>query len=374
MKKPNFDHSQIMTPTLVLDEAKARKNLKSMAAKAAAQHIRFRPHFKTHQSAQIGEWFREEGVESITVSSLGMAEYFAAHGWQDILVAFPANLREMSTINDLAAQVRLGLLVESREVVSRLDQELTGKVDIWIKIDTGAHRTGMNASDAEAVKSLAIDVSASGKMRLCGLLTHAGQTYHTHSTGEIKALYAESCCLMVGLKQELEKLGVAGLELSVGDTPGCWLSEDLGEVDEIRPGNFIFFDAMMMDFGVCAPEEIALAEACPVAALHPERGEAVIYGGAVHLSKDAVERDGSPVYGYVAFPQGDGWVFDGRGNYVRALSQEHGVVCLEKKHLDDLKVGDLLFILPAHSCLAVDALGEYLDLHGRRISTMLSCP
>ena len=376
-----FDLSQIQTPTLVLDEGQARKNIKRMATKAAAQRIRFRPHFKTHQSAQVGEWFRDEGVECITVSSLTMAQYFAERGWRDILVAFPVNLHEMDAINTLAKRVRLGLLVETREVAASLDKELQAPVDIWIKIDTGLHRTGIDVMDVEAVLALVNLINVCEKFNLRGLLTHAGQTYHANSTDEIKAMYAGSCRSMLALKHQLEKEGVPGLEISVGDTPGCWLSEDLGEVDEIRPGNFIFFDAMMMDLGVCVPEDVALAVACPVVALHPERGEAVVYGGAVHLSKDVIERDGTHIYGYVAFPQENrrengkenGWSFEGRKNYVRALSQEHGVVCLEKTRLDQLKAGDLLYILPAHSCLAVDALGEYRDTQGVRITTMLSC-
>jgi D-serine deaminase-like pyridoxal phosphate-dependent protein len=73
-----LDTSTIATPTLLLDEGRARRNLDGMAARAARAGVRFRPHFKTHQSARIGEWFREAGVHSITVSSVRMAAYFAA--------------------------------------------------------------------------------------------------------------------------------------------------------------------------------------------------------------------------------------------------------------------------------------------------------
>src|SRR6476620_10300974 len=90
---------QITRPTLLLDEARCRRNIERMASKARRSNVRFRPHFKTHQSAQIGEWFREAGVNAITVSSVKMAEYFASHGWDDITIAFPANWREIEAIN-----------------------------------------------------------------------------------------------------------------------------------------------------------------------------------------------------------------------------------------------------------------------------------
>ena len=182
----------IQTPTLVLNETRARRNLKRMAAKAAAQQIRFRPHFKTHQSAEIGEWFRTEGITAITVSSMSMAAYFAGHGWNDILVAFPVNLREMDAICNLATKVRLGLLVESTWSVDRLAAALQTPVDIWIKIDSGMHRAGLDVKDSGDVFALAQAVRQHPQMRLRGLLTHAGQTYHAHSPEEIRRMYTGS--------------------------------------------------------------------------------------------------------------------------------------------------------------------------------------
>ena len=88
-----------------------------MAGKAHANRLVFRPHFKTHQSHLIGQWFREEGVTKITASSLSMAAYFAEDGWDDITVAFPVNIREMDTINELArvsAVIRTSLRMPDR--------------------------------------------------------------------------------------------------------------------------------------------------------------------------------------------------------------------------------------------------------------------
>ncbi len=363
---------RIEKPTLVLDERKAHANLKRMAAKAAAAGVRFRPHFKTHQSALIGEWFREEGVTAITVSSLSMAEYFAGHGWDDILVAFPVNVRELAAINHMAGRVRLGLLLESIGSVNALQAGLTAPVDVWIKIDTGLHRAGLDVNDVEAVRVVAEEVVRSPRLRLRGLLTHAGQTYHAHSQVEIREMYAQSCCGLAHLRQALASSRLGNLEISVGDSPGCTLSDDLGEVDEIRPGNFIFFDSMMFDLGVCTPQEIAVVVACPVVALHAQRLEAVVYGGAIHLSKESLQRDCQSFYGYAALPDENGWRFIGRENHVLALSQEHGVIQLTQEYFSRLKVGDLLCVLPVHSCLAVDALGIYLTLQGEKITTMLS--
>jgi len=365
---------QIKTPTLVLDKHRAQANLRRMSAKADAQGLRFRPHFKTHQSAEIGEWFRAEGVTAITVSSMRMAAYFAAHGWDDILVAFPVNLREMEAIRTLAAQVHLGLLVESLESIERLAADLPQSVDIWIKIDSGMHRAGLDVGDSDAVFALAQTVLEHKNFTLRGLLTHAGQTYHAHYPEEIRQMYAGSVQAMNVLRGELENRLDMKLEISAGDTPGCTLCADLGPVDELRPGNFIFFDAMMHDLGVCAWEDVAVAVACPIVALHPARSEAVIYGGSIHLSKELIEADGRGFYGYAAFPSAHGWQPADAHSQVVSLSQEHGIVRLAPRDFERLQIGDLLYVLPVHSCLVVDALKNYRCLDGRQIETLNSCP
>jgi len=94
---------KIEKPTLLLDESTARKNICRMAGHARDAGVAFRPHFKTHQSVEIGEWFRSVVVSAITVSSVDMALYFARCGWADITIAFPANLRQQ---RDLAALAR----------------------------------------------------------------------------------------------------------------------------------------------------------------------------------------------------------------------------------------------------------------------------
>jgi len=58
---------EITKPTLILDKTVCLNNIRRMAKKAQKYNIKFRPHFKTHQSAKIGNWFREFGVTSITV-------------------------------------------------------------------------------------------------------------------------------------------------------------------------------------------------------------------------------------------------------------------------------------------------------------------
>ncbi|MBE0695987.1 MAG: alanine racemase, partial [Anaerolineaceae bacterium] len=276
---------KIEKPTLLLDEAAIRRNIQRMFQHARQAGVTLRPHFKTHQSAEIGEWFREAGVTAITVSSLDMALYFSDHGWTDITIAFPANLRQRAALAELANKVHLGLLVESVETIHQLAEVLDVPADLWIKIDVGAHRTGLAWNQPEQALQVARCAQAAHPLHLRGLLTHAAQTYAGRGKEDVCQRYTESVERINDLRRAFLQEGISPLAISVGDTPGTSLCADLGPVDEIRPGNFVFYDTQQMQIGSCQWQDVAVALACPVVALHPERNEIITYGGAVHLSK-----------------------------------------------------------------------------------------
>lgn len=363
---------RVEQPTLLLDAGAARRNIARMAEKARAAGVRFRPHFKTHQSAEIGEWFREQGVRAITTSSLDMALYFADHGWEDITIAFPANLRQARTLAELAGRIRLGLLVESVETVQRL--AATGcSADVWLKVDAGTHRTGLAWDQPAAAEQVAAQALAAPGLRLRGLLTHAGSTYGARGSAEVCRRYQENTARIDGLRRALQERGLGPLEVSVGDTPAASLCADLGPVDEIRPGNFVFYDAQQVQIGSCGWQDVAVALACPVVARHPERGEVVIYGGAVHLSKDTLMEGEQRSYGAVCLPEGEHWGAPLAGAYVAGISQEHGIVRLAAPDMQRVQVGDLLCIVPAHSCLTVTLMKRYLRLDDGSVIDTMNC-
>ncbi len=364
-------YASITHPTLLLDEARCRANIARMVAHAKASGVRLRPHFKTHQSAKIGEWIRAEGVTSIATSSLRMAAYFADAGWNDILVAFPANWREIDLINKLAKRIQLGVIVESRETVRFLGANLQYPVDIWLDVDTGYHRTGIDwQANGEAI-ALATLINAAPMLRLRGMLTHSGHSYKGRTPAEIQAVYDETVNHFNSLRTHLAAAGITGLELSLGDTPSCAVVDDLSAVEEIRPGNFVYFDWMQVIIGSCKVEDVAVALACPVVTKNAARNQIVVYGGGVHLSKDfTVDRKGRTSFGAVCLPTETGWSAPFEDTYVSSLSQEHGVLQVAPADFGRIQIGDLLCILPAHSCMTADLMKTVVTLNGEEISML----
>lgn len=358
----------IRTPTLLLDRERMRRNIAAMSDKARRSAVLFRPHFKTHQSPAIGEEFRQAGVTAITVSSVEMARRFARAGWRDITIAFPVNLREIEELRALARRVSLGLLVEGQESVEFLKAHLAEPAAVWIKVDTGTHRTGVPASDREAIVHLVRSLEGSQALRFRGLLSHIGHSPGPGSREQALRRHREEAATLNGIRDFLTARGIGPVLLSVGDTPSCSLVERFEGVDEVRPGTFVFYDLTQLAIGSCTEEQIALAVACPVVARHPERMEVVLYGGAVHLSKDFLETDGVRRYGAPAqrLP-GGGWGRIEESSYLRALSQEHGILKATARAFAAARIGDWIPVIPAHCCLAVHQLREFLTLDGERL-------
>ena len=345
-------------PTLIIDTLKVRRNIEKMLRKTVESKVVFRPHFKTHQSAKIGEIFRKKGVDKITVSSVSMAEYFAHHGWNDITIAFPVNLLEINEINKLASTISLNLLVESSFSANILTEHITNPVGIFIKIDTGYHRTGIDPHNSKEIDSITEIIKTTDYLQFKGFLAHAGHTYSTKSVSGIEDIYQTSVSLLNELKRRYID-DFPKLIISYGDTPSCSIIEDFSNVDEIRPGNFVYYDIMQYQIGSCATDDIAVAVACPVVAIHPERSELVIYGGAVHLSKEFItDNEGKKNYGLVVHVDKNGWGHPIEEAYVSSISQEHGIIKMKKEELNQFKPGNVIGILPIHSCLTVNLLKQ----------------
>jgi D-serine deaminase-like pyridoxal phosphate-dependent protein len=360
---------KIIRPTLIVDEAVCRTNIQRIVTKAKNSQVSLRPHFKTHQSHTIAQWYAEAGARQCTVSSVAMASYFAAHGWTDITIAFPINLREVKAIRELSETINLHVILESVETVYELDKSLNHPVGCYIEIDTGYHRTGIQANDRSTIEAMLQAMEKSSMLLFKGFLSHAGHSYKCRTKEEVQEIHLQDVKCMEALKNSYLSR-YPSISVSIGDTPSCSIVPVFPGIDEIRPGNLVFYDLTQVAIGSCSREQIALLMACPVVARYPERNEAIIHGGSVHFSKDMLLVEGRSTYGEVIHFKGETWNPTPTGMYLKSLSQEHGIIHVPNEQVHSITVGDILGILPVHACLTADAMGEYVSLSGAVISMM----
>jgi D-serine deaminase-like pyridoxal phosphate-dependent protein len=128
---------------------------------------------------------------------------------------------------------------------------------------------------------------------------------------------------------------------------------------------------MQLRAGVCRPEDLACAVAAPVIAVHPERDEAVVHAGAVHLAKERLPdaSTGGESYGGLMALDAGGFATLLPGWSLARLSQEHGVLRARtpaaRADLASLRPGDLVLVAPVHACLTCEQFASYLTTTGQ---------
>ncbi|WP_192350170.1 alanine racemase [Algoriphagus sp. Y33] len=356
--------NQLTSPTLLLDEKICRANIKRMADKAARHNMKLVPHFKTAQSHQIGDWAKEYNITEVTVSSMKMAEYLAGQGWVNIHIAFPFNPLEIPKLNKIASKQSISVQLINAETTQMLADQLEHPVGFFIEIDAGYGRTGVEVSDFGLIEEILLIAKKSDKLKFKGFYLHPGHTYYMP---DIPAIYEQSRNALGMLKNKYST-EYPNLVTRIGDTPGCAVMEDFEDIDEMGPGNFVFYDLMQAELGGCDKEDIAVCLAVPVVDIKKDRKEILIHGGGVHLAKDVlVGENGLKNFGEVVYLNENGWIIPENKSFLKSISQEHGIIKASDELLAKVKVGDVLGILPVHSCMTADAMGEYMTLDGKMV-------
>ena len=355
-------------PKLLLDKEKCLRNIEKMARKAADRELSFRPHCKTHQSIEIAAWFRDFGVKTITVSSFPMAAYFAQADWKDILVAFPFHPGEMENLISLSEKCELSILVDSPAALPFLNH-IPRPAGIYLDIDTGYGRTGIKTENTDLMEQIIVKSKANPRLEFRGFYCHAGHSYKSGSSSERDAIHQKAIRDLASLK---EHFGIYHPKLLYGDTPNCSMQEEFGELDELTPGNFVFYDLVQWALGACRLDEIAVSMECPVAGRYPSGDRILVHGGAVHFSKESMALHGRSIFGLLVQQSGSGWKEHSREICLASLSQEHGMVEPCGDLIDRVHIGEKLLFLPVHSCLTAHLMRGYLTLDKQTITTLNS--
>ncbi|MFN6964657.1 MAG: alanine racemase [Pyrinomonadaceae bacterium] len=353
----------------MLDLHRVKRNAARVRQLVSRNRVRLRPHIKTHKCIEVAR-IQTEGFDgAITVSTLEEARAFAKHGFTDITYAVPIERGKFgAAIEILKSGVKLDLLTDDAEASRELD-EAAGragvKFDVFLKIDSGTHRVGVEPHTEEAVK-IPRQISDSKHLNFAGILTHAGHSYNAKSKQEILDVARRERNVMVEHAERLRAMSIEVPTVSIGSTPTISLVDHLSGIDEVRPGNYIFFDNFQATLGSCGFEDTALTVLTAVVHKDKRRRKLVVDSGAIALSKDRGPVGLDPGCGYGRVLDLDG--ID-TGMRVTSLSQEHGEIeCHgDNEHFDRLKVGDRLRILANHSCLTAAQHDRYNVMEDGRI-------
>jgi len=350
------DFSQLTTPAFLVDRPTLRRNCDSMREKAARSGVIFRPHVKTHKVVEIGRMQHGGSIGPITVSTLAEAEQFADAGFRDITYAVPIAPEKLGRAADLARRIdRLNVLIDSFEAFSAIG-EFGFVFDVFLKVDCGYHRAGVDPDKPESLQ-LAKSLVSSKQVRFRGLLTHAGHSYNARNIGEVLLVASAETDALTAFRQ---RLGVNVMR-SIGSTPTASAVERFTDCDEVRPGNYVFYDAFQATIGSSRLSDCAVSVLATVVGSYPDRKSMIVDAGALALSKDLGPDHVDPKFGY-------GIVCDEMLRplplKLTTLSQEHGKIFAEQP----LCVGERVRIVPNHSCLTAAMYDSFYVVENGKIT------
>ena len=332
----------VSTPRLMLNKEKLKQNIRAMQSAADKAQVKLRPHIKAHKCSEIMNMQLAAGAIGITTAKLGEAEAMARSGATDIFIAYPVvGTEKSSRLANLAKRVRVSVAIDDFSAASHLAQYFceVQPLDVLIEVDTGLRRCGVLPQDAPALARALMGLPS---LHLKGIFTHAGHVYGA-SPDRVAAVGLDEARVMTDLAHELRRLGCSLEVVSTGSTPTALHNLQVPGVTEIRPGNYVFYDAIQVGLGVASLAACALYVRATVVS-RPTDFRCVIDAGSKVLGLDKGAHGTSIVTGF-------GTVLGHPELTIERLSEEHGVV-VSAQAVPPL--GTELSIIPNHACVTVN--------------------
>jgi D-serine deaminase-like pyridoxal phosphate-dependent protein len=347
---------------LVLDRGRLGRNCARMLAKCRSLGVGLRPHLKTLKSIDAARLAIDPAHGGIAVSTLREAEYFAGHGIGDIQYAVcitPDKLARAKTIAELVPGFSFFLdSIAAAQAVAAAN----GTFNVWIEIESGGRRTGIDPDDPALVEIAAI-LRAAG-VRLAGVATHGGHSYAARTAAEMAEVAAQERKAVVEAATRLSAAGFGVPGLSTGSSPSATHMASADGLTEIRAGVYTAGDLFQAGIGVQAEDDIAVSVLASVIGRDESRGRVVIDAGGLALSKDRSTAALPDDLGYGVVLDVDGQQTLGR-LIVNGVHQEHGEIDnVSAEALARLAIGARVRVLPNHVCMTAAPYDHYLVVDG----------
>lgn len=338
---------ELETPVTIVDLDVLERNIEEMAAFCRTNGVALRPMVKTHKSPLVAKRQMQAGAAGVLVATLDEAEEMARAGILDITIAYPlVGIGQRERLLRLSARTKLTLSVDSVAAVDTFSavfgpaaQAGRPPVPVLIIVDSGGRRLGVAPDEAVP---LARAIEAAPGLTLAGVATHPGHVYGCSSPEAVEEVAAQETGAVLAAAERLRSAGFAVDTVAVGSTPTARFAGRTPGITEIRPGNYVFYDAIQVALGAADASDCALRVAGTVLS-RPTPRTAVIDVGSKMLSSDRGAHGLELVRGY-------GSVVGRPDIVVERVSEELAVLSLPDGA--SLEVGDRLQIIPNHACTA----------------------
>jgi len=346
----------ILTPALVLYPEAIAANIERTIDLLDGHADRWRVHVKTGKLNFTLRLLLDRGVRAFKCATTLELLNACQNGAVDVLVAYPlmgANAQRVRQIQRLFPEVRISVLAETEEQVA---QWKGSGIGIFLDINPGMNRTGVEINRKDEVKRLAEAIASSG-IEFRGVHYYDGQfgaVAEPERTAKAHAGYAQ----LLELVHELEGGGTRVPEVITAGTPTlpCSLSyngfRNQQFVHRVSPGTIVYCDAtsqaqLPAEYGY-APAALVLTRVVS----YPRADIVTCDAGHKAVSADA----GVPTCVVVGHPE----------LTPLSPSEEHLPMAVREGSAVP-RVGDTLFLVPRHVCPTVNNFDSALIVNEGKV-------
>ena len=351
------DSQALSTPSLLVYTEMIESNITAALKMMNGDASRWRPHLKTAKLGYTIERLVARGIKTAKCATTLELVVAIESGMEDVVVAFPLMGPNAARVRQIAAahpERRISTLVES---VDQIDEWRASAVGVFIDLNPGMDRTGMEEGHFEEVRELIDQIQKAG-LRFCGLHHYDGQIKNADATAG--AVARDGYSRLVELIAYLKREGIEVQEVITSGTPAMphalnFAPFSAGEfVHRVSPGTIVYNDRSSLqelpDYGF-QPAVLVLSTVVS----HPRVNRVTCDAGHKVVSADA----GVPTCDVMGRP----------GLTGLKPSEEH--LPIEVRSGETPSRGDLLYLLPAHVCPTVNNFDKAALVRGGRVEAIV---
>jgi len=337
------DVEDVLTPALVVYPENVAWNIARTLQLLDGDANRWRVHVKTAKLGYTMRLLVERGIRNFKCATTLELLEACRSGAADVLIAYPlvgANARRVQEIAGEFPKVRISVLAENEEQVR---QWRGSSVGVFLDINPGMNRTGIEQSHSQEIAKLTCAVRDAG-LDFRGLHYYDGQ-YGVLEERERTAAAHAGYDSLLQIVSEIERGGMNVPEVITAGTPTLPASlcyegfRGRGFVHRVSPGTIVYNDATSL---AQLPAEYGLRPAVLVLTRivsRPRPGMITCDAGHKAVSADA----GVPTCAVVGHPE----------LTPLAPSEEHLPMAVAEG-AEGPQVGEALYLLPRHVCPTVN--------------------
>jgi len=349
----------VMTPALVVYPEIIASNIERTVELLSGDADRWRVHIKTAKLGYTLRMMIERGIRNFKCATTLELLVACQCGAADVLLAYPsvgANARRVREIAEEFPKVRVSVLAEN---AGQLERWRGSRVGIFLDINPGMNRTGIEEGHGGQIFDLVRAIGAAG-LEFRGVHYYDGQHREPDERERNKAAH-HGYHRLLELVKEIERIGIRVPEVITAGTPTLPSSlsfegfRDAGFIHRVSPGTVVYSDASSLaqlaeKYGY-RPAVLVLTRAVS----HPRTGMVTCDAGHKAVSADA----GVPTCVVVGHPE------------LTPLSPSEEHLPLEVAgDATGPQVGEALYLLPRHICPTVNNFDDALLVRGGAIESV----